>query len=93
MADFDKAISLNKNYAPIYNNRGIALLKQKQYDKAIAEFDKAIIIQPNYGVAYLNRGITFEALGKPENACNDWKKAKELGIDNAGRYANIECEN
>ena len=41
MADYNKAIELNPNYALAYNNRGVLYYQLKQTEKAIIDFKKA----------------------------------------------------
>ena len=40
-------------------------------------------IDPNYSSAYLNRGVAKENLGDMKGACADWRKAAELGDEEA----------
>ena len=54
---------------------------------------KAIKTNPNYGTAYANRGIAYEYSGNMLNACSDWRKAGELGIDYAKQWHNQQCTN
>ncbi|MGH6907325.1 MAG: tetratricopeptide repeat protein [Aestuariivirga sp.] len=46
IADYDKAIALNPEYAEAYNNRGNAYYRKGKYDRAIADYDKAIALNP-----------------------------------------------
>ena len=46
IADYDKAIKLNPDYALAYTNRGLAKAQLKQYSEAIADLDKAIELDP-----------------------------------------------
>jgi len=83
IADYTKAIELNPQDAIAYNNRGNA--KQnglKDYTGAIADYTKAIEINPQDGLAYNNRGVAYQALGKGDLACWDFRKAIELGENN-----------
>jgi len=63
----------------------------ENYLGAKNELDKAIELNPEYAEAYLNRGYANEFLGKFPEACADWKKALELGIQEAEKYI-TECE-
>ena len=58
IADYDKAIELDPNFALAYMNRGKAKAELKQYSEAIADYDKAIELDPNFALAYTNRGVT-----------------------------------
>ena len=40
----------------------------------------------DYGYAYLNRGIAKEMLRDNIGACEDWKKATQLGVESAKNY-------
>jgi lipoprotein NlpI len=55
IADYDKAISLDPNWARIYNNRGFAKVRKGDFDAAIADLDKAIALDPTDAYAYNNR--------------------------------------
>ena len=64
IADYDKAIELNPEYAGAYYNRGIAKRQLKQYKEAIADYDKAIKLNPKDANVYYNRGFAYRELGK-----------------------------
>ncbi|TRV43884.1 MAG: serine protease, partial [Microcystis panniformis Mp_MB_F_20080800_S26D] len=42
LADYNKAIELNRNFAEAYNNRGGLYSNQQKYELALADFNKAI---------------------------------------------------
>ncbi|OGU77074.1 MAG: hypothetical protein A2V93_05355 [Ignavibacteria bacterium RBG_16_34_14] len=81
--DYSKAIKINHKYADAYNNRGVAKGKLEDYKGAIQDYNNAIEINPKYAGAYYNRGIAKYNLGKKSEACLDWRKAGELGVDDA----------
>ena len=85
------AIEINPNFAEAYNNRGSVKEKIKDYQGAIIDFTTAIKIKPNYGYAYRNRGIVKEYSGDLNDACNDWRKAAELGIAQAAEWVQQQC--
>ncbi len=88
----EQAIALDSEYAPAYNNRGVLLHESKKYAKAISDFDLAIKFDPLYGKAYLNRGISKQMIRDEDGACEDWSKAKELGINMVKKYIANDCE-
>ena len=99
--DFTETIKLKPDYSFAYNNRGNAYLKNANadlskatpdFEKALADLDKAIQLNPSYGYAYYNRGIVHEFLRQQKAACDDWKKAAELGINNATEIIKQECK-
>ena len=42
-----------------WNNRGVALVRNKKYSEAIASYDRAIAIYPNFELAKKNRKIAL----------------------------------
>ncbi len=59
MADYNKAIEINPNFADAYCKRGLTYYNLKDYSKALTNFNKAIQIDPNDTVFYINRGFTY----------------------------------
>jgi tetratricopeptide (TPR) repeat protein len=55
IADLDRAILLNPNFAVAYNNRCLTYSGLKDYDRAIADCDQAIKLNPNLAAAFVNR--------------------------------------
>ncbi len=78
LADFDKSIELNEDYAPVYNNRGNVLMQMGRIEPAIEDFSRAISLAPAYGAAFNNRGNAYLALGQFDKAEADLRKAVEL---------------
>jgi tetratricopeptide (TPR) repeat protein len=88
---FDEAIAANKDYAPAYNNRGAAKFKLEYYREAVKDLTKAIDLQPDLASAYVNRGIAREMSRDQAGACNDWRKARELGLEEGKKYYINNC--
>jgi tetratricopeptide (TPR) repeat protein len=61
-----------------YNNRGIALAKEGQYEAAIAQFTKAFQRNPVFAEAYYNRGLVDLEIGQLGQAISDFTKAVEI---------------
>lgn len=67
IADLDKAILINPNFAEAYYNRGVVYNELGENQKAIADYNQAIRINPNYAEAYYNRGIRSVERRKKSN--------------------------
>jgi tetratricopeptide (TPR) repeat protein len=91
--DFLQAKQINENNAPAYANLASILILKKDFQKALEHADAAIAIDKSYGVAYLNRGIAKEMLRDMKGACEDWQKAKDLGVDLGKSYYSTNCNN
>jgi tetratricopeptide (TPR) repeat protein len=61
-----------------YNNRGITLAIEGQYEPAIAQFTRAFQRNPVFAEAYYNRGLVDLAIGQLGQAISDFSKAVEI---------------
>lgn len=85
---YGKAIDLVKK--PIYfNNRGCIYHQRNLFEFAINDYTEAINLDPDFGQYYYNRGGAYFALDKREEARNDWQKASDLGVEEAGNMLKI----
>ncbi|WOB67140.1 tetratricopeptide repeat protein [Microcystis aeruginosa] len=88
LADFNKAMKLNPNYAMAYSGRGELYYYQQKYELALADFNKAIELDSKLAGAYSNRGGIYYNQQKYELALADWNKAIELDSKLAMAYSN-----
>lgn len=70
---------------------GILEITRGEYDKAIESFNTLLEVNPNHGGGYFNRGMAKARLRDLDAACIDWKKAKELGIQDAILLVESQC--
>jgi tetratricopeptide (TPR) repeat protein len=90
LAAYDRAISLDPNYATAYNNRGI-LKEEKLQDVtgALADYNRSITVQPRFAVAFNNRGkLKRDRLGDFRGALADYSQAIILDNSYAQAYYN-----
>lgn len=76
--DYNRAVQLFPEYAPVYNNRGNTLLQLGLAQEALKDFDRAIALAPGYAPAYNNRAGALIQLGKTEQAIRDYTSAITL---------------
>lgn len=76
--DYNRAVQLFPEYAPVYNNRGTTLLALGLSQEALKDFDRAIALAPGYAAAYNNRAAAMLQLGQPGNAVRDYTRAVTL---------------
>jgi len=89
---FDKAIIEDYSLIEAYVDRGAAKLALNQYQEAIPDFTMAIKHDSNNGIALYNRGVSYFQAGQLEDACEDWKKVKELGLNIADEVLDLCVE-
>jgi tetratricopeptide (TPR) repeat protein len=88
---FENALKSNSNsWVPFINIASIHL-KEGDNSNAIKTLNQAIAINPNHAAIYYNRGIAYERIQDYQNACKDWKKAKELGMKNLEKIIQTDC--
>jgi tetratricopeptide (TPR) repeat protein len=93
MSDFE--IALNKKPDLVNGRINIALSKlgMEKYEEAITDLTAVIDMRDeNLARAYFYRGEAQYELKKKENACADWRRASNLGHEQATENVNDFCE-
>ena len=86
---FQKVISLQPNYAEVYNNLGNALRNQGKFEEAVEAYKKAISLKPDYALAYYNLGNTYENQVKLDYAIDAYKNSISLKSNYFEAYTNM----
>ncbi|MBN2683265.1 MAG: tetratricopeptide repeat protein [Bacteroidales bacterium] len=82
MRDFTKALEINPNCGEAYHKRGKFYFEKGKFSEAIDDFTKALKNIQDAEIYYL-RGASFHALDNTKKACEDLKKAADLGHQKA----------
>lgn len=83
---FQKAIALDPNFSRAYFSQGVSYGQLGQYPKAIAQINMALKMEPQNGIYYYGRGRVYLLWGDKAKATDDFKKAAELGDEDALNY-------
>lgn len=83
ISDFSRILRINPNHSWSLLSRGSAYLKLGFNELALQDFDTVIELEPENSEAYNNRGWARRNIGDIDGACNDWKKSKKLGNQEA----------
>jgi tetratricopeptide (TPR) repeat protein len=83
---FQKAIALDPNFSRAYFSQGVSYGQMGQYPKAIAQINMALKMEPQNGMYYYGRGRVYLLWGDKAKATDDFKKAAELGDEDALNY-------
>ena len=79
IADWNKAIEIDPQYADAYLNRGLAKAHLEDYQGAITDFTKSVEINPQYADAYFHRGLSKGYWKRDyQGALPDYNKAIEI---------------
>jgi tetratricopeptide (TPR) repeat protein len=74
--DFNMSIRFDENLGDAWLNRGVARIRLKQFEDAVADINKGMSLgtsMPQF--AYYDLGIAEEELGKLTEAYNDFKRS------------------
>jgi tetratricopeptide (TPR) repeat protein len=74
---YDKPLD-NPQDAETWNNKGVALAGQNQYDEAIQAFDHAIQLDPQYAKAWNNKGVALAGQNQYDEAIKAYDEAIRL---------------
>lgn len=88
LAMFNRCISLDPAYGPVYIDRGAAHLQLNQADKAVADANQALILLPDNPGVYCNRGIAYWKLNQRQKALDDFTKVVSLSPEDHLGYMN-----
>ncbi|WP_181357599.1 tetratricopeptide repeat protein [Stenomitos frigidus] len=78
IADFNQAITLKRDYAPAYYNRGYAYVQTNNRRAAIADYSQVILLKPNNAYVRYERGVLRVEAGEKEGAIEDFQQAATL---------------
>jgi tetratricopeptide (TPR) repeat protein len=89
MAEYRKAIDLDKNHANTHNNLGNAFRDTERFDEAIAEYRKAIDINKDFGIAHYNLANVLTSKGRLDEAIAEYREALRLVKNDFGWHHNF----
>ncbi len=79
---------LQRRFANTYFNRGLALAKKKDFEKALIRYTVAIRLKPKFPHAYNNRGLVYRRMGEYKSAIDNYAVAIRLKPNYASAYNN-----
>ncbi len=90
IADFDKALQFDAQFADAYHNRGNAKAELGELETALADLDLAVSFNPSDAKFYVNRGVTKGKSNDLNGAIADFNKALQLDVeDKSTIYSNL----
>ena len=90
MHDFTEAVRIDPNYPGGYTERGQALFKLGETDRAIADYSAAIKRDPNFGPALRGRAMANLYRGATDLALADLSKAIQVAEIDPNRLSSLE---
>ncbi len=91
-SDLAKVIQLDPNRAEAYLLRAMIKIYKKEFtDDVVADLNKAIQLNPTLAKAYYYLGVISFVRNDLDGACNYWRKAADLGYEQAHLYLKRHC--
>jgi tetratricopeptide (TPR) repeat protein len=72
--------------------RGLSRAELGDYENAFSDFSFCIDKKYGHDLAYLWRGVCYYNLDYVDKACEDWRKSKQLGMEEANDYLINNCK-
>lgn len=89
ITEYQKALTLNPNYADVRNHLGLAYSMKGLCTEAVVEFEYALRINPRFVDAMVNMAITLRDNGRAEEARTHFQHALELEPYNSIARSNL----
>ena len=81
-----KAMALDPRHSGAIFSQGVSYGQLGDYSKALAGIDQAITMEPQNGLYFYGRGRTHLLAGEKDKAMQDFRKAADLGDEDAQAY-------
>ncbi len=95
LTDLNQAIESDKldstKIATAYRFRGNLYIEKDNFDQAIMDYTRAIEYDPKDELALYNRALCYQEKGLKDKACEDFRKAAELGYIKAYKIIKEYC--
>ena len=89
VAQYQKALEINPDYAETHNNLGVAMASRGQINSAIARYQMALKISPDYVEAHNNLGVALAGRGEVDSAIAQYEQALKVKPDYARAHNNL----
>jgi tetratricopeptide (TPR) repeat protein len=92
LSDFTQSIKLKDDNEKTWMCRGNLMMELKRTKEAIEDFSIASTLKPEFGLAYYSRAIAYQRGGNLKDACDDLKRAQDLGFTIDEKMKAIVCK-
>lgn len=89
LAEYEKVITLDNEFAPAYMQMGNIYSEKKLYDLARLAYEKARSVAPSYAGTYLNLAVTQYEQGKIDDAESSFRTALSLYPSSAASHLGL----
>ena len=82
ISSYNRGITLNSNYAPLWRDRGLAFIEQRNYNRAIESLSKASRIAPQDPQTWIGLATAWNNTGRNKQSLSAINRALELQPQN-----------
>lgn len=93
LADSNKELLIDPNDYLLHFQKGRILLELENFFKASESFENSIDLNPNHIKSRMFAGFSKRKFGDILDACKNWRRALELGSEDACDVIESSCEN
>ena len=86
IADYDKALQIDKDCAAAHLGRAKAYRGKGVLDRALADFDEALKLDPKSALTHIDRGAIYQAEGDFDRAIADYDEAIQFDPNDANAF-------
>jgi len=80
LADLRRAAAIDPTLERLYSSMGYAYEELGMHEQAVAAYTRELTLRPDAGDVYYNRSVAYRRMGRMQEAENDLRMAKSLGI-------------
>jgi tetratricopeptide (TPR) repeat protein len=88
---FDRCIDIDSTYSMAWSNRAVTYYFLNDFEQAIKDYSQAIKLEPKNSSLYVDRAKLLARVDLKDYACNDIRKAAELGNQEAISSLKVLC--
>ncbi len=90
--DYELSISIKEDQPGVHNSLAVAYARTRRPEKGLIHINRATELDPTYAKAYSNKGNIHDMMRQTASACENWKKAIDLGYNGGVNRYNAKCK-
>jgi arylsulfatase A-like enzyme/Flp pilus assembly protein TadD len=89
ISDYEKAVSIQENFAPVRRDLGLLQFRQGNYPEAAKHLAYAVALGIEDAVVYNDLGVSYSRVGRPRDAVTSYRQALHLDPNLAQAHLNL----
>ena len=89
ISDYEKAVSIQENFAPVQRDLGFLQFQEGNYPEAEKHLSQAVVLGINDAVLYNDLGISYSRIGNQDKAIESYQQALHLNPNLPQAHLNL----